>query len=76
MGGKSKIEWTDATWNPIVGCSIVSPGCITAASNINARFGGAFACPPRCARSATAGRGRPQDRGSAALGSGPCTSRP
>lgn len=23
----SKIEWTDATWNPTVGCSIVSPGC-------------------------------------------------
>lgn len=23
----SKIEWTQATWNPIVGCSIVSPGC-------------------------------------------------
>lgn len=23
----SSIEWTDATWNPIVGCSIVSPGC-------------------------------------------------
>jgi protein gp37 len=27
MAGKSNIEWTDATWNPIVGCSIVSPGC-------------------------------------------------
>src|SRR3990167_8708561 len=27
MAGKSKIEWTDETWNPIVGCSIVSPGC-------------------------------------------------
>lgn len=23
----SKIEWTQQTWNPIVGCSIVSPGC-------------------------------------------------
>jgi protein gp37 len=27
MAGPSNIEWTDATWNPIVGCSIVSPGC-------------------------------------------------
>lgn len=23
----TKIEWTEATWNPIVGCSVVSPGC-------------------------------------------------
>lgn len=21
------IEWTDATWNPVTGCSVVSPGC-------------------------------------------------
>jgi protein gp37 len=27
MGDASKIEWTDATWNPIVGCSILSTGC-------------------------------------------------
>lgn len=27
MGDKSGIEWTDATWNPVVGCSLVSPGC-------------------------------------------------
>lgn len=23
----SKIEWTGDTWNPILGCSIISPGC-------------------------------------------------
>lgn len=23
----TKIEWTEKTWNPIVGCSVVSPGC-------------------------------------------------
>lgn len=27
MGDKSSIEWTDATWNPVAGCSILSPGC-------------------------------------------------
>lgn len=27
MGAQSAIEWTDATWNPVTGCSKVSPGC-------------------------------------------------
>jgi protein gp37 len=27
MAGSSDIEWTDATWNPIAGCRVVSPGC-------------------------------------------------
>lgn len=25
--GKTNIEWADRVWNPIVGCTIVSPGC-------------------------------------------------
>lgn len=27
MADKSKIEWTDSTWNPTTGCNKVSPGC-------------------------------------------------
>ena len=27
MADKSRIEWTDATWNPVMGCSRVSEGC-------------------------------------------------
>ena len=27
MARKSNIEWTDMTWNPVTGCTKVSPGC-------------------------------------------------
>ena len=27
MGDSSGIEWTDATWNPVTGCTKLSPGC-------------------------------------------------
>jgi protein gp37 len=27
MATNSAIEWTDATWNPVTGCSKISPGC-------------------------------------------------
>ncbi len=28
MSANSKIEWTDATWNPVRGCTKISPGCL------------------------------------------------
>jgi protein gp37 len=27
MSDQSRIEWTDATWNPVRGCTKISPGC-------------------------------------------------
>lgn len=27
MANNSAIEWTEATWNPVAGCTILSPGC-------------------------------------------------
>ena len=27
MSDRSAIEWTDSTWNPVTGCTKVSPGC-------------------------------------------------
>ncbi|MGO9237234.1 MAG: DUF5131 family protein [Methylocella sp.] len=27
MADNSSIEWTEATWNPVAGCAIISPGC-------------------------------------------------
>lgn len=41
MADKSKIEWTDATWNPLRGCSRVSEGCRHCyAEGVAARFSG------------------------------------
>ena len=40
MSDKSAIEWTDATWNPVTGCTKVSPGCAHCyAEAITLRFG-------------------------------------
>lgn len=27
MANNSAIEWTEATWNPVAGCTVISPGC-------------------------------------------------
>ncbi len=41
MAGKSKIEWTERTWNPIRGCTRVSEGCRNCyAERMAARFSG------------------------------------
>jgi hypothetical protein len=29
MNATASIEWTDRTWNPVRGCSVISPGCVT-----------------------------------------------
>jgi protein gp37 len=40
VSDKSAIEWTDATWNPVTGCSKVSPGCANCyAETLSLRFG-------------------------------------
>jgi protein gp37 len=39
MADRSAIEWTEATWNPVAGCSKVSPGCAHCyAESISLRF--------------------------------------
>ena len=55
----STIEWTDETWNPVTGCTRVSPGCDHCYM---------FALYPRLkANGRTRIRGRPS-RGAAAAG--------
>jgi protein gp37 len=42
----TKIEWTDRTWNPVTGCTKVSPGCDGCyAETIAHRFAGSKAFP-------------------------------
>ncbi len=45
MPNKSKIEWTDTTWNPIIGCDKIGDGCDNCyAENIVQRFAGKTGC--------------------------------
>lgn len=39
MSGTTNIAWTDATWNPVTGCTKVSPGCLHCyAETLDKRF--------------------------------------
>ncbi|MDZ5453898.1 DUF5131 family protein [Labrys sp. ZIDIC5] len=42
---ESQIEWTDATWNPVAGCSIISSGCTNCYAMEMARRLDAMAVP-------------------------------
>lgn len=46
MSGVTSIEWTDRTWNPVTGCTKVSPGCDRCyADAIAHRFAGTTSFP-------------------------------
>lgn len=46
MSDQSRIEWTDATWNPVTGCTKVSPGCkYCYAERLAERFRGVLGHP-------------------------------
>ena len=37
MSTHSRIEWTEATWNPVIGCTKISPGCKHCYAEVMAR---------------------------------------
>lgn len=59
MGDNSKIEWCDATWNPVRGCSRVSSGCTRCyAETVAARFSGPGLAYEGLARRTASGEAR------------------
>lgn len=46
MADNTKIQWTDATWNPVTGCSPISEGCLNCyAARLAKRLAGLFGYP-------------------------------
>src|SRR5690348_7270399 len=46
MANATKIEWTDATWNPVTGCTKISSGCDNCyAERFSERFRGVAGHP-------------------------------
>jgi protein gp37 len=47
MAESTSIEWTDATWNPVTGCSKITAGCdFCYAERFSERFRGVEGHPP------------------------------
>lgn len=58
--GDTPIEWTDATWNPVTGCTLISPGCEHCyAKRFSERFRNVEGHPFRFGYSAPQQQGRP-----------------
>src|SRR5947207_9879474 len=46
LADQTTIEWTDATWNPVTGCTKISPGCDNCyAERFSERFRGTSGHP-------------------------------
>lgn len=46
MSGNTKITWADKTWNPVTGCTKISPGCANCyAERMSKRFGKKWGLP-------------------------------
>ena len=65
----SRIEWTEQTWNPIVGCSVVSPGCTNCYAMKMANRLAANPATPHYAGTVKPSRGGPVWTGKVALAS-------
>lgn len=66
MANKSTIEWTEATWNPVVGCSVISPGCTNCYAMRMARRLEAMG-NPKYAKTTRISGGRPKWNGTVRL---------
>lgn len=63
----TRIEWTEATWNPIVGCSVVSPGCTNCYAMRQAHRMASNPATPQYHGTTRASRGGPVWSGKVAL---------
>lgn len=74
VSDRSAIEWTDATWNPVTGCTKVSPGCAHCYAETSPSGSEASLATPT-SKASTCGSGLNDWRDPAALGQAPSSLR-